>query len=117
MKDVMDMIKKNLGMEEERQSEEDKEPIIVPEHSFYEIVLMKANSIPDVEDALSQIKEEKSPIILDMSFIEEKVDDFKVVGEKLKEFRDNVGGEAILLCKNGKNIVIITPPEIKLVRK
>ena len=117
MKDVMDMIKKNLGMEEERQSEEDKEPIIVPEHSFYEIVLMKANSIPDVEDALSQIKEEKSPIILDMSFIEENVDDFKVVGEKLKEFRDNVGGEAILLCKNGKNIVIITPPEIKLVRK
>ena len=117
MKDVMDMIKKNLGMEEERQSEEDKEPIIVPEHSFYEIVLMKANSIPDVEDALSQIKEEKSPIILDMSFIDENVDDFKIVGEKLKEFRDNVGGEAILLCKNGKNIVIITPPEIKLVRK
>jgi SepF-like predicted cell division protein (DUF552 family) len=117
MKDVMDIIKKNLGMEEERQTEEDKEPIIVPEHSFYEIILMKANSIPDVEDALSQIKEQKNPIILDMSFIEENADDFKIVGEKLKEFRDNVGGEAILLCKNGKNIVIITPPEIKLVRK
>ncbi len=117
MKDVVDIIKKNLGMEEERQTEEDKEPIIVPEHSFYEIILMKANSIPDVEDALSQIKEQKNPIILDMSFIEDNPDDFKVVGEKLKEFRDNMGGEAILLCKNGKNIVIITPPEIKLVRK
>lgn len=117
MKDVMDYIKKNLGMEEEGSSEEDKEPIIVPEHSFYEIILMKAYSIPDVEDALNQIKEEKNPIILDMSFIDDSPDDFKLVGEKLKEFRDIIGGEAILLCKNGKNVVIITPPEIKLVRK
>ncbi len=117
MKDVMDYIKKNLGMEEEGSSEEDKEPIIVPEHSFYEIILMKAHTIPDVEDALSQIKEEKNPIILDMSFIDDSPDDFKMVGEKLKEFRDTIGGEAILLCKNGKNVVIITPPEIKLVRK
>jgi SepF-like predicted cell division protein (DUF552 family) len=52
-----------------------------------------------------------------MSFIEDSPEDFKSVGEKLKEFRDTVGGEAILLCKNGKNVVIITPPEIKLVRK
>jgi SepF-like predicted cell division protein (DUF552 family) len=117
MKDFMDYVKKNLGMEEERSAEEDKEPIIVPEHSFYEIILMKANDIPDIEDALNQIKEEKNPIILDMSFIEESPDVFKLVGEKLKEFRDTVGGEAILLCKNGKNVVIITPPEIKLVRK
>lgn len=117
MKDVMGYIKKNLGMEEDTHTEEDGEPIIVPEHSFYEIILMKANDIPDVEDALNQIKEEKNPIILDMSFIEGNADDFKLVGEKLKEFRDTIGGEAILLCKNGKNVVIITPPEIKLVRK
>ncbi|MEN4017256.1 MAG: cell division protein SepF [Methanobacterium sp.] len=117
MKDVMDYIKKNLGMEDERKEEEDKEPIIVPEHSFYEIILMKASNIPDVEDALNQIKEEKNPIVLDMGFIENSPEDFKLVGEKLKEFRETVGGEAILLCKNGKNVVIITPPEIKLVRK
>lgn len=117
MKDVMDYIKKNLGMEEDINTEEDKEPIIVPEHSFYEIILMKATGIPDVEDALNQIKEEKSPIILDMGFIDDNADSFRLVGEKLKEFRDNVGGEAILLCKSGKNVVIITPPEIKLVRK
>ena len=40
-----------------------------------------------------------------------------MAGEKLKTFRDNTGGEAILLCKNGKNVIIITPPEIKLIRK
>jgi len=117
MRDIMDYIKKNLGMEEEKEDEEDKEPVIVPEHSFYEIILMKASDIPDVEDALNQIKEGKNPIILNMKFIEDNPDDFKLVGEKLKEFRETVGGEAILLCKNGKNVVIITPPEIKLVRK
>jgi len=117
MRDLMDYIKKNLGMEEEKEEEEDKEPVIVPEHSFYEIVLMKASAIPDVEDALNQIKEEKNPIILNMNFMRDSPNNFKLVGEKLKEFRETVGGEAILLCKNGKNVVIITPPEIKLVRK
>ena len=98
MKDVMDYIKKNLGLEEESEDEEEKETIIVPEHSFYEIILMKAQGIPD------------------MGFIENNPEESKQVGEKLKEFRDNVGGEAILLCKQG-NVVIITPPEIKLLKK
>ncbi|MGB9978481.1 cell division protein SepF [Methanobacterium sp.] len=116
MKDVMDYIKKNLGLEEESAEEEEKETIIVPEHSFYEIILMKAQGIPDIEDALKQITEEKNPIILDMGFIENNPEESKQVGEKLKEFRDTVGGEAILLCKQG-NVVIITPPEIKLLKK
>jgi SepF-like predicted cell division protein (DUF552 family) len=51
-----------------------------------------------------------------MGFIEHNPEESKQVGEKLKEFRDTVGGEAILLCKQG-NVVIITPPEIKLVKK
>ena len=117
MKDVVDYIKKNLGLDEGEEVEEEGEPIIVPEHSFYEIILMKAQGIHDIDDALSQIKEEKNPIILDMGYINDNPDEFKMVGEKLKDFRETVGGEAILLCKSGKNVVIITPPEIKLVRK
>jgi len=117
MKDVMDYIKKNLGLEEERENKEEQETIIVPEHSFYEIILTKAQGIHDIEDALSQITEEKNPIIMDMSYIDDDPEEFKLVGGKLKNFRDTVGGEAILLCKNGKKVVIITPPEIKLVRK
>lgn len=117
MKDMMDYIKKNLGLEEEKEMEEEKETIIVPEHSFYEIILMKAQGIHDIEDALNQITEEKNPIIMDMGYIDDNPEEFKLVGEKLKNFRETIGGEAILLCKNGKTVVIITPPEIKLVRK
>ena len=42
MKDIMDYLKKNLGLEEE-EGKDEQETIIVPEHSFYEIVLMVQN--------------------------------------------------------------------------
>jgi len=55
---------------------------------------------------------------MDMSILEkDSPNDFQLAAEKLKSFRDNHGGEAILLCKNGRNIIIITPAEIKLIRK
>ncbi len=118
MTDLMNYLKKNLGLEDEDEKREEPDTIIVPEHSFYEIILMKAKSIDDFDYALSQIIEEKTPIIMDMSYLErDSPEDFKLAAEKLKAFRDNNGGEAILLCKNGKNVIIITPHEIKLIRK
>jgi len=118
MKDILDTIKKNIGIDDENEDKEEQETIIVPEHSFYEIILMKAKNLDDFDFALSQITEEKNPIIMDMSTLErDSPEELKLAGEKLKAFRDKTGGEAILLCKNGKNIIIITPPEIKLIRK
>jgi SepF-like predicted cell division protein (DUF552 family) len=118
MKDIMDYLKKNLGLEEGNKNKEDQETIIIPEQSFYEIILMKINNLDDFVDAMRQIEEEKTPIIMDLSNFEKNVpEDFSMAGEKLKTFRDKTGGEAILLCKNGKNIIIITPPEVKLIRK
>ncbi len=117
MKDIMDYLKKNLGLEDVDTNKED-ETIIVPEHSFYEIILMKINNLDEFIDALHHIEEEKNPIIMDLSHFERDIpEDFSAAGEKLKAFRDNTGGEAILLCKNGKNVIIVTPPEIKLIRK
>ncbi|GAB6055976.1 cell division protein SepF [Methanobacterium alkalithermotolerans] len=118
MKDVMDFVKKNLGLEEENEEKKEQDSIIVPEHSFYEIILMKARTIDDIDYVTSQILEEKNPIILDLSHLEkESPEDFQVAGEKLKALRVESGVEAILLCKNGKNIIVVTPPEIKLIRK
>ena len=117
MKDVMDYLKKNLGLEDV-DSKKEEETIIVPEHSFYEIILMKIGNLDEFVDALRHIQEEKNPIIMDLSHFErDKPEDFSMAGEKLKAFRDDTGGEAILLSKNGKNVIIVTPPEIKLIRK
>lgn len=120
MKDILDFIKKNLGLEEEEGIVEKEEPetIIIPEHTRYEIILMKAKDIDDIEYAMAQIADEKNPIIIDMSYLEkDNPKDFRLAAEKLKSIRENMGGEVILLCKNGKNVIIATPPEIKLVRK
>lgn len=118
MRDVMDYLKKNLGMEEQSGDKEEQETIIVPEHSFYEIILSKINNLDDFLEALRQIEEGKFPIIMDLSNFEKDVpEDFKIAGENLKAFREKTGGEAILLCRNGKNVMIVSPPEIKLIRK
>jgi len=118
MKDIMDYLKKNLGLEEENTNKEEQETIIVPEHSFYEIILMKIQNLDDFVDALRLIPEEKTPVIMDLSnFERDTPEDFSTAGEKLKAFRDETGGQSKLLCKNGKNVIIVTPPEIKLIRK
>jgi SepF-like predicted cell division protein (DUF552 family) len=118
MKDVVDFVKKNLGLDEDQDDKSEQETIIVPEHSFYEIVLMKAKTLEDFDFVISQITEEKNPIILDMSQLEnDNNQDFQIAGEKLKNLREINGVEVILLCKNGKNVIIITPPEIKLVKR
>ena len=67
MKDIMDYLKKNLGIDDERVNKEEQETIIVPEHSFYEIILMKIKNLDDFVYALRQIEEEKNPIIMDLS--------------------------------------------------
>ena len=46
---------------------EEQDTIIVPEHSFYEIILMKAKTLDEFDYALSHISEEKNPIIMDLS--------------------------------------------------
>jgi SepF-like predicted cell division protein (DUF552 family) len=117
MKDVVDILKKNLGMEDEKEQKDDQETIIVPDQTFYEIILTKPNNLDEFDYALSQITEEKNPIIMDLSLLEKSTPDFKTAAEKLKSYRDETGGEAILLCQNGKNVIIITPPQIKLIRK
>ena len=53
MRDILEMLKKSVGLDEEVRESEETETIIVPEHSFYEIILLRAGSLGDVEDALS----------------------------------------------------------------
>lgn len=117
MRDVINFLKETIGLEEE-EKEEETETIIVPEHSFYEIILMKAKHLEEVDDALSQIIQERNPVILDLTHLKtESLEDFKTAGEKIKKLRETEKAEAILLCKNEKDIIIITPPEIKLIKK
>ncbi len=97
---------------------DDIEPII-PESSFYEIVLIRPKTIDDINYVVDQILEEKNPVILDLSFLEsESPANFKLAGDKIKQMRARYGAQALLLSRNSeKNLIILSPRKVKLVKK
>jgi SepF-like predicted cell division protein (DUF552 family) len=97
---------------------EDIEPII-PEQPFYEIVLIRPRTIDDINYIVDQVIEEKNPVLLDLSFLEnESPANFKLAGEKIKQMRTRYGAQALLLSRTSeKNLIILSPKKVKLVKK
>ena len=93
--------------------------VIVPEQSYYEIVLIRPKSIDDVNYVVDQILDEKNPVILDLSFLErESPANFKLAGEKIKQLRTSFGAQALLLSRSeDKNLIIIAPNKVRLINK
>ena len=90
------------------------------EQSFYEIMLIRPKTIDDINYVVDQVLEESNPVILDLSFLEKERSqaNFKLAGEKIKQMRSNYGAEALLLSRcNDKNLIIIAPKGVSLVRK
>ena len=130
-----DNLKKSLGFEEENfgsaygvgdygddiqfLDEEDEFTSISPEQTFYEIILIRPKSVDDMDYVFDQIVEENNPVILDLKFLEKQSEkDFRQAGEILKLLRGQYGAEAILLSQaEDKNLIIVTPSRVKLVRK
>ena len=125
-------LKKSLGFEEddfgtaygisdygEEDFFEDEFTTISPEQTFYEIVLIRPKSVDDMDYIFDQIVEENNPVILDLKFLEKQSEkDFRQAGEILKLLRHQYGAEAILLSQTeDKNLIIVTPSRVKLVRK
>ncbi len=92
---------------------------IIPEQSFYEIVLIRPRTIDDINYVVDQILEQKNPVILDLSFLEnESPANFKLAGEKIKQMRARYGAQALLLSRNSeKNLIILSPRKVKLINK
>ena len=93
--------------------------VIIPEQSFYEIVLIRPRSIDDVNYIVDQVIEEKNPVIVDLSFLErESPANFKLAGDKIKQMRSRYGAQALLLARSeDKNLIIISPKKVKLINK
>lgn len=97
---------------------DDVEPII-PEQPFYEIVLIRPKTIDDINYVVDQVLEEKNPVILDLSFLEnESPANFKLAGDKIKQMRARYGAQALLLSRTSeKNLIVLSPKKVKLVKK
>jgi SepF-like predicted cell division protein (DUF552 family) len=92
---------------------------IIPEQSFYEIVLIRPKTIDDINYVVDQVLEEKNPVLLDLSFLEnESPANFKLAGEKIKQMRTRYGAQALLLSRSSeKNLIILSPKKVKLIKK
>ena len=126
-----DNLKKSLGFEEDNFGSaygisdygedefEDEFMTISPEQTFYEIILIRPKSVDDMDYVFDQIVEENNPVLLDLKFLEKQSNrDFRQAGEILKLLRNQYGAEAILLSQtDDKNLIIVTPARVKLVRK
>ena len=93
--------------------------VIIPEQSFYEIVLIRPKTIDDINYVVDQVLEEKNPVILDLSFLEKESPlNFKLAGDKINQMRTNYGAQALLLSRTEeKNLIIISPKKVKVVNK
>lgn len=97
----------------------DEYEVIIPEHSFYEIVLIRPKTIDDINYVVDQVLEENNPVILDLSFLErESAANFKLAGEKIKQMRTKYGVQALLLARtDDKDLIIVSPKKVKIVNK
>ena len=93
--------------------------VIVPEQSYYEIVLIRPKSIDDINYIVDQVLEEKNPVIVDLSFLEkESAPNFKLAGDKINQMRSKYGAQALLLARSeDKHLIIISPKKVKVLNK
>lgn len=93
--------------------------VIIPEQSYYEIVLIRPKTIDDINYVVDQVIEEQNPVILDLSFLErESAANFKLAGDKIKQMREKYGAQAVLLARNeDKNLIIVSPKKVKVINK
>ena len=97
----------------------DDDYVIIPEQSFYEIVLIRPKTIDDINYVVDQVLEEKNPVILDLSFLErESAANFKLAGDKIKQMRERYGVQALLLARtDDKDLIIVSPKKVKVINK
>ncbi len=118
----IDTLKRSLGGNDKKipvDISDDEIDTIIPEQSFYEIIMIRPKSMDDMDYIFDQIVEENNPVIVDLGYLENQGNElFQMAGEKIKILRQEYKAESILFCKNsGKNIIIIAPSRIKLIIK
>lgn len=118
----IETLRRSLGSKEntsQNNSFQDEIDVIEPEQSFYEIIMIKPRSMDDIDYVFDQIVEENNPVIVDLGYLENEGSEiFKKAGEKIRILRHEYNAESILFCRDStKNIIIISPPRVRLIIK
>ena len=97
----------------------DDDYVITPERSFYEIVLIRPKTIDDINYIVDQVVDEKNPVIVDLSFLENESEaNFRLAGEKIKHIRSRHDVQAVLLARSEeKNLILLSPKKVSVINK
>jgi SepF-like predicted cell division protein (DUF552 family) len=126
----VDTLKRSLGFEQQKVQRDEaisnfadeileETYTIYPEQSFYEIILIRPRTISDIDYVYDQLVEENNPVLIDLGFLERRGSiEYHNAARRIKELREQHNVEAILLAKEeGKNLIILTPERVRLVKK
>lgn len=96
----------------------DDDYLIEPEKSSIDMIrLIKVKSLKELSDQLDNVIKTGVPAIIDLKYIQERrVSEFKQVGSTFKAFKSATNANIVLLGAT-KNVIVVTPPEIRLLKQ
>lgn len=91
---------------------------IEPEKSNIDMIrLIKSKSLKELSKELDNVIKTGVPAIIDLKYIQERrVSEFKQVGSTFKAFKSATNANVVLLGAT-KNVIVVTPPEIRLLKE
>lgn len=95
----------------------DEEELIEPNSANVDTIrLIKVKSVKELSEELENINKTKIPAIIDVKYIQERrVSEFKRLGNAIKTYKEETGGNVVLLGST-KNVLVATPKEVNLLR-
>ncbi|MDO5851136.1 MAG: hypothetical protein Q4Q23_01455 [Methanobacteriaceae archaeon] len=115
----------DIGDNEDKSSGEDPESItpdieeiITPDHNgYFSLSLVKVRNINEFKTELETVTKTCTPAIIDVKYMgERRPGDFKQLKHVVKEYKKDGKGEIVLLG-SAKSVLVITPPNVNLLRK
>lgn len=91
---------------------------IEPEKSNIDMIrLIKSKSLKELSKELDNVIKTGVPAIIDLKYIQERrVSEFKQLGSTFKAFKSATNANVVLLGAT-KNVIVVTPPEIRLLKE
>lgn len=97
---------------------DDDDPSIEPDKANIDMIrLIKVKNLKDLSSELDNVNKTGVPAIIDLKYIQERrVSEFKKLGSTIKSFKTSTNANVVLLGAT-KNVIIVTPQEIRLLKQ
>lgn len=97
---------------------DDDDTLIEPEKSNIDMIkLIKAKSLKELSNELDNVERTGVPAIIDLKYIQERrVSEFKQLGSTFKAFKSATNANIVLLGAT-KNVIVVTPADIRLLKQ